>query len=104
MVQTFHEMWAELLEELVYGILDHPIIESVHSLNHWNLVMCEGIPARCDPQRTLELVSYCETRLHVKSDDAGFNMHIKLKVIYTTAYSVLSLSPMHRHIQPDHLL
>ena len=34
MLQTFHEMWAELLEELMDGILDHPTIESVHSLDH----------------------------------------------------------------------
>ena len=57
MLRTFQEMWAELLEELVYGILDHPTIESVHSLNHWNLVVCEDVPARCDPQKPLELVS-----------------------------------------------
>ena len=57
MLQTFHEMWAELLEELVYGILDHPTIESVHSLNHWNLVVCEDIAVKSDPQKPLELVS-----------------------------------------------
>ena len=61
MLQTFHEMWAELLEELEHGILDHPTTESVHSLNHWNLVVCEDVPARCDPQRTLELVRLCQT-------------------------------------------
>ena len=60
MVQTFDEMWAELLEELVYRILDHPTIESVHSLDHWNLVVCEDVPTRCDPQRTLELVRLCQ--------------------------------------------
>ena len=56
MVQIFHEMWAELLEELVYHILDHPTTESVHSLNYWNLVVCEDVPTRCDPQMTQELV------------------------------------------------
>ena len=54
-------MWAELLEELACGILVHPTPESVHSLNHWNLVVCEDLPARCDPQRTLELVSLSQT-------------------------------------------
>ena len=54
-------MWAELLEELVYGVLDHITTESVHSLNHWNLVVCVDVPARCDPQRTLELVRLCRT-------------------------------------------
>ena len=62
MVQTFHEMWAELLVELVYGILDHPTTESVHSLDHWNLVVCEDVPARRDPQSTLELVRLCQTK------------------------------------------
>ena len=61
MLQTFHEMWAELLEKLVNGILDHPIIESVHGLNHWNLVVCEDVPVRCDPQMTLELVRLSQT-------------------------------------------
>ena len=56
MVQTFQEMWADLLEELMYGILDYPAIESVHSLDHWNLVVCEDVPTRCDPQMTQELV------------------------------------------------
>ena len=60
MLQTFHEMWTELLEELVY-VLDYPTTESVHSLDHWNLVVCEDVPARCDPQRTLELVRLCQT-------------------------------------------
>ena len=55
-LQTFHEMWAELLVVLVNGILDHPIIESVHSLNH-----CEDVPVRCDPQMTLELVRLSQT-------------------------------------------
>ena len=50
MLQTFHEMWAELLEELVYGILDQPAIDSDLS---FNLVVCEDIPAGCDPQKTL---------------------------------------------------
>ena len=54
-------MWAELLEELVYGVLDHPTTESIHSLDHWNLVVSEDVPARCDHQRTLELVSLCQT-------------------------------------------
>ena len=49
-------MWTELLEELVYGILDQPTIQSVHSLYHWNLVVCEDVPAGCDPQ-PLEQVS-----------------------------------------------
>ena len=53
-------MWDELLEELVYCILDHPVVESVHSLD---LVFCVGVPKGCDPQRTIEQVSYGETRL-----------------------------------------
>ena len=53
MLQTFHEMWTELLEELVYGILDNPKLENVHSVNHWNLVVSEG----CDSLKPLELVS-----------------------------------------------
>ena len=53
-------MWAELLVELVYGVLDHPTIESVHSLNHWNLVVCEDPPVENDPQKQLELVSPCQ--------------------------------------------
>ena len=57
MLQTFHEMWAELLEELVYCILDHITIKSVHSLNHWNLVVCEDVLEKCDPQNPLKLVS-----------------------------------------------
>ena len=61
MLQTFHEMWAELLEELVYGILDHPTIESVHSLENWKLVVCENIPVESDPQKQLELVSLCRS-------------------------------------------
>ena len=62
MLQTFHEMWAELLEELVYGILDQPTTESVHSLNHWSLVGCEDVPVETDPQKRLELnlVSRCQ--------------------------------------------
>ena len=61
MVQTFHEMWAELLVVLVNGILDHPTIESVYSLDHWNLVVCEDVPVGWDPQRTLELVRLSRT-------------------------------------------
>ena len=52
-------MWAELLEELVYGILDCPTIESVHSLNYWNSVVCEDVPAGEDLQKPLEPVSGC---------------------------------------------
>ena len=66
MLQIFHQMWAELLEGLVYGILDHPTIESFHSLNHWNVVVCEDAPAGCAPQKPLELVSQksnCKTVL-----------------------------------------
>ena len=53
-------MWAELLEELVYGILDQPTIESVH--NHWNLVVYEDVPIETDPQKQLQLslVSLCQ--------------------------------------------
>ena len=53
MLQTFHEMWVELLEELVYAILDHPTIESVHCVDHWNMVVLAG----CDPPKSLEMVS-----------------------------------------------
>ena len=74
MLRTFQEMWAGLLEELVYGILDHPTVEKVYSLNHWNLVVCEDVPARCDPQRTLEFVSdeaksECTILLHYAGHD-----------------------------------
>ena len=61
MLQTFHEMWAELMEELVYGILDHPILESVHglNLNQWKLIVCESVPAECDPKKAPVPVSLC---------------------------------------------
>ena len=57
MLQTFHEMWAELLEELVYGILDHPTTESIYSFNYLNSVVSKDLPAGCDSQMPLELVS-----------------------------------------------
>ena len=60
MLQTFHEMWAELLEELVYNLLDQPTTENVLSLDHWNLVVCEDVPVENDPQKQLELVSLCQ--------------------------------------------
>ena len=58
MLQTFDQMWDEFLKELVYGILNHPTIESVYSVNHWNLVVCEDVPAGCDPQGLVSLRSY----------------------------------------------
>ena len=60
MLQTFHEMWAELLEELVYNLLDQPTTENVLSLDHWNLVVCEDVPVENDPRKQLELVSLCQ--------------------------------------------
>ena len=56
MLQEFNQMWTELQEKLVYGILDHPTVQSVDSLYHWNLVVCEDVPAGGDPQ-PLEPVS-----------------------------------------------
>ena len=93
MLQTFHEMWAELLEELVYRILDHPTIESVHSLNHWNsnLVVYEEIPAGCDPQNTLELVSDSKTKLQVQSDIIYIYIYIYMYVFMYYCYNYVSI-------------
>ena len=57
MLQEFQEMWTKLLEELVYCILDQPTVQSVHSLYHWNLVVCEDIPAGFNSQESSKIVT-----------------------------------------------